>query len=295
MEHTKRDLLGGMSSEQRGSTERREGFLWKRLREEWKDAVVGESWLGRLALGHALLGVVCLVLMRLDTRMLLGLNVWVKPSKFAFSIATFLFTVMWLLVRLELTERERSRVRWVVFSTMLLEMLVIGFQAARGVRSHFNFATFWDGAMFSAMGVAIVLNTVIMAQLAWWSSRRRHPALGPILSSGVRWGLWIFVIGSLVGGVMSGMFSHSVGVADGGPGLPYVGWSVRGGDLRIAHFVGLHAIQVLPLWAAAVLWMDHHRSKGPSIGWVRWGGVMYAALVVGLLVWALRGLPLLAL
>jgi hypothetical protein len=73
--------------------------------------------------------------------------------------------------------------------------------------------------------------------------------------------------------------AHTVGAPDGGPGMPLLGWATGGGDLRVAHFVGLHALQVLPLIA---LWVR----RVPLVLVAAFG---YAGLT-GLLVWqAQRG------
>lgn len=105
------------------------------------------------------------------------------------------------------------------------------------------------------------------------------------------------------GGGMPQVGAHGVGVAEDGPGLPFLGWSTEGGDLRAPHFVGLHAMQALPLWGGLLLrrWRDGRRlgdgqrlSDGQRLGLVWTAGLGYLVLTL-LLTWqALRGQSVIA-
>jgi cell shape-determining protein MreD len=74
-----------------------------------------------------------------------------------------------------------------------------------------------------------------------------------------------------------------VGGNDGGKGLPVVNWSREHGDLRIAHFLGMHTLQLFPLFGFFVA-----RTSRTVIIFAS----LYVALVTAVLVEALMGLPL---
>jgi hypothetical protein len=191
------------------------------------------------------LGVV-LAAMSLDSRELLGVNIWLKPAKFLISSAIYLWTVGWLLNYVEASVSARAIVGNVISLLILLENLSVSAQALRGERSHFNLSSTLNTAVFGVMGLMILLNTILLGLILWWFFAK--PVAMPLGALwGCRLGLLLTVLASVEGGIMSAMMAHTVGAADGGPGVPILNWSKQAGDLRVAHFIGLHGLQVLPL------------------------------------------------
>lgn len=246
----------------------------------------------------------------LDPRMITNAPAWMKPAKFASSILIYAAT-LWVLLPAIADRPVFSRiVSWVVLLGLGLEMALIALQAARGTTSHFNNTTEFDAMIFRAMGAIIIVIWLCTMAVAAFFFRRHlaHPAL--------TWGVRLGFIGTIIGmGVaflmtvptpeqqqvaaagLPQLFNgaHAVGVADGGPGLPIVGWSTTGGDLRIGHFVGLHALQAIPLVAVLLMrfspsWLTvRAQAQLTAIA-----GVAWIALTV-LLTWqALRGQPVTA-
>ena len=243
------------------------------------------SWTGW---ANVALAALALALLPFDHRLVTGVLVWLKPLKFALSILAFAWTLAWLLA--DLPAQAQPHVRRLSASIalcMLVEQGVIFGQAARGTTSHYNTGSALDGILFGLMGVFILLNTLLTfwaLYLVW--RYRPHGSAGYVW--GLRLGLLVFLVGSVLGGFMIRNNQHTVGAPDGGPGLPGLGWSTRAGDLRAAHFLGMHALQALPLlgWVLS-RWQPR---RAVLLTWV--GAALYAGAVTGLLALALAGRPL---
>lgn len=230
------------------------------------------------AAAHVVLALLCLLALRVDPPLVAGAHPALKPLKFAVSIALFLGTMGVLIPRLSASPTVHGALSWALAVTMLVEVVPIVGQSLRGTRSHFNTTSPLDQAVWAAMVLAIVVATVVMIGVALLATLRpladgRGGALSPLSTWAWRLGLWLLLLAPVTGFLMGGRLQHSVGGADGGPGLPIVGWSVVHGDLRVAHFFALHALQVLPLAAWGL-------ERALSAPWARWG--LWAAVALAL-------------
>jgi hypothetical protein len=253
------------------------------------DARRGHRGLFAFAVAMAALVPVLAVLVVVDDRVLLGAPLWLKPLKFAISTGLYTATLSWMLSRLRQPALRRSG--WVITVALAAEMAIIGGQAALGRRSHYNLDDLVSAVLWQVMAVSIVL--LWFATLAVALRFLREPGRDRATTAAVRLGLVVTLLGLLEGFLMANGLAHSVGVPDGGPGLPLIGWSTTGGDLRIAHFVGMHALQGLPLLAAGLAAVGRV-DEITRVGLVRVAAGAWAGLVV-LLTWqALRAQPLLA-
>jgi hypothetical protein len=132
---------------------------------------------------------------------------------------------------------------------MLFEQVVITIQAMRGELSHFNNTSLIENILFGLMGIFITWLTIHTAIMLYKFSKQTMFTIPPTYVKSIQWELFIFILFSFQGGCMGYLYAHTVGGKDDGQGIAFLNWSITHGDLRIAHFFGLHALQILPLSA----------------------------------------------
>ena len=247
--------------------------------------------------------------MIVDPRLIAGAPAWLKPAKFAASLAIYGLTLVWVFRFLPDWPRTRRAAGAITAAVGVIEVALIALQAWRGTTSHFNVATPFDVAVFATMGVAILVQWIasVVVAAALWRQRFDDAALG----SALRAGMLLAIVGAAMGGLMtqpsnsqiaaaratghmtvSG--SHTVGGPDGGPGLPGTKWSTEHGDLRVPHFLGLHALQVLPVIAVALARLRRSLTAPVRLRLTRVANVSYATLTAILLWQALHGQSIVA-
>jgi len=215
-------------------------------------AFEGQKWLAWFGIAMVLAAMPTLFLMAYDDRLLNGVSVWMKPLKFEISLAVHLFTIAWLMLLLPEGKRRGKVIDGlvvVVVATAFFEMVYIIYQASQGVASHYNSTTPFTRLMYSLMGFAAV--SLLVATGGIGAYLLRFGLRGDPLTLAAGIGLVLgSILGTMTGLHLGGQPGHWVGgEATDANGLPLFGWSRTGGDLRVAHFVGLHTIQFLPLFA----------------------------------------------
>lgn len=244
--------------------------------------------------GLALLAFGCLAIamQAVDGRVLAsGVNVWVKPAKFFVSVGVFALTAAWFFGYVRPERRNAPAMRWlsgVLIAAGTFELVYICWQAAHVAESHFNIATPVHAVMYALMGIGAALLVGTTLPLAWEIARRPAAGLQPSFAAAVVAGLVLtFLLGGGLGGYMSAQDSHAVGMEGGS--VPLFGWNRLGGDLRVAHFLGIHAEQAIPFLAAMTAGAQAR---------MRWlilavGATLYVTITLGVFAQAVHGVPLL--
>ncbi len=234
-------------------------------------------------------GLVCLVfsvlfliLAKTTSTQVFGVNAWYKPFKFAFSTLTFSWAMAWYCYYLP--DFNIRLFNWSIIILLGFEIVYIAIQASKGQLSHFNISTSFYSVMYSLMAVAASLVAIYTAYVGFLFFKHSFADLPNYYVWAIRLGIIIFVIFSFQGFAMGSRLSHTVGALNDNSNWFIVGWSTTVGDLRVAHFIGMHALQVLPLLAYYLL------KNSPLTIAV---SIMYLLLAVYTLVQAFQGKPLL--
>ncbi len=235
-------------------------------------------WFG---LFNFLCAIICLLLMQTNEAIVLGINAWIKPFKFFLSTVIFSCSMGWFMHHL-IKQKSVIVYSWAVILILTFENIIIVWQAANGRLSHFNISTSLYALLFSIMGVAITIITLwtLFIGILFFLQKKFNLPLYYVWA--IRIAILFFVLFAFEGGAMAAQLKHTVGAADGSDGLPLLNWSKLYGDLRVAHFWGMHSLQIIPLFGWFVA-----KSKTSVVLF----SIAYLLLVLFLLWQALNAIP----
>lgn len=230
-------------------------------------------------------GVICLLLSILffvftktTSTQVYGVNAWYKPLKFALSTFTYAWAMAWYCSYLP--NFNVKLFNWTVIILLGFEIAYIALQAGKGQLSHYNTSTPMHSLLFSMMAIAASLVTLYTAYVCMLFFNGSFDNLPDYYVWSIRLALILFVIFSFEGFAMGARLSHTVGALNDNSSLFVLGWSKTFGDLRVAHFIGMHALQVLPIVAYYLL-----KNTKMTIAF----SVLYGLLALTTLIQALRG------
>jgi len=248
-----------------------------------------------------------------DDRQILNQPAWAKTTKFALSFTLYAPTMLWMFSYVTVWPRLKRFVLDACGAILFFEMILVIIQAVRGQTMHFNISTPFNALLWTMMGASIMAFYVIsIIGFLVFLRQKTVPDRAFMLS--LRLGMVLMLVGFglgflmtsptaeqqtvlQAGGTLTAIGAHTVGAADGGSGITLLGWSTNHGDLRIAHFVGIHGAQVMALVGWLLLlgaerrWTFLRLQHRTALVWA--AAIAYLAFV-GSIVWqAFRDQPLL--
>jgi hypothetical protein len=275
-------------------------IIFKEVWTKLKIASPALAWGGAIMLFASL---ITLGLSVFDHRLFQGVSVWHKPWKFQISTVLYWWSLTWFISYFGTTEQFSLSRRFIVWMSLiagLFEVVYISWQGAFGLASHYNTSSPFHGAMYTAMAVFAVLLTSTSGVLGYTVLRAHSQtyATSVALRHAIGWGLIISSVLGIVTGAILGGRTNSGGHWVGGTtndalGLMVLNWSRDGGDLRVAHFFALHAMQILPVMAVLFICLTPNMSPNTSKRFIWLLAAGYAGFCIFTLKQALSGIPFL--
>lgn len=222
-----------------------------------------------------------LLLTKVTAIQVYNVNAWYKPFKFAISLGIYSWTMAWYCYYLP--SFNIRLFNWTVVILWSFEIIYIALQAGRGQLSHYNLSTPIYSVLYSLMALAATGVTLYTAYVGLLFFKYDFPELPNYYLWAIRLGIIYFVIFSFEGFLMGSRLNHSVGALNDNSNWFIIGWSKTFGDLRVSHFIGMHALQVLPILSYYVL-----RNTKLTVGL----SIVYGILALLTLIQALQGRPL---
>lgn len=250
-----------------------------------------------------------------DPRATAIINTPAWSKLFKFSVSTLLMTpaLIWAIKITEGKTRRTANIAASVIGTMLsLEMILLLIQATRARPMHFNYTTALDSVLWIIMTVGIftMFAAFVVLLIAVWRGVRQQP----VIAWAIRIGMVITAVGLMTPNLSTSpntaqinalkakqpnilLGAHTIGSSsatpDAEPGLPLIGWNTKHGDIRIGHFIGLHALQLIPLFG---VWLSKRKrlNQNRQLALLWTAGLGYFGLML-LTTWqALRGQSIVA-
>jgi hypothetical protein len=220
------------------------------------------------------------ILAKTTSTQVFGVNAWWKPFKFAFSLGIYSWTMAWYCSYLP--SFPLSLFNWTVVLLWSFELVYIALQASKGQLSHYNSSTPLHVFLYGLMALAATVVTLFTAYVGFLFFKHDFPDLPNYYVWAIRLGILLFVVFSFEGFAMGSRLNHSVGALNDNSDWFILGWSKTVGDLRVAHFIGMHALQVLPLLSYYVV---------RSTKWTFVLAGLYGLIALSTLVQAFQGTP----